>query len=103
MFLITDVGCYADGGFGHDHVRQVLARLLKRMHRHHPRGGEGLHWSEVKPIVEALEAPMSDDAWEEDEAIEWLDRDCEEGCHFTFSDGDLLLVADDEEADDAYA
>ena len=78
--------CWIDGAFGHEYVRQSL-------------------WSEVDmlntgnqtELVRSLRGPMPDDAWDEDEAIEYLNGYCQ-GCYFTFSDGDVLLVLEDSEA-----
>ena len=93
MFTQHEIGCYADGALGHDHVREQLAALLCRLYRHHPRGGDGSEWSEVKPIVEALQKPMSDDGEEEYEAIEWLNKQCYDDTYFDLSDGSLMLMA----------
>lgn len=96
MFLTTDTGCYADGAAGHGHVRSVMASLLENLYRHHPRGGDGLHWSsDIKPLVAELRGEMSDDASEEDDAIEWLNKACLDGTRFVMSNGDLLLVDED--------
>ena len=70
----------------------VMANMLANLYRHHPRGGPGLHWSEVEPICEALDGPMSDDASEEIEALEWLNRECYDGTHFEMVDGELMLL-----------
>jgi hypothetical protein len=94
VILISDAGCWADGAGGHDRIRMVMANTLATLYRHHPRGGEGVHWPEVSEVCEALDSEMSDDAWEEDEALEWLNRACEDGCWFEFVDGDLMLVSE---------
>ena len=78
----ADVGCHADGAAGWDHVRDVLADLVE------PFDGA---------IATALRAEMSDDAWEEYEALDVLNSQCVEGCYFDFVNGDLLLVDEAEE------
>ena len=97
MYLISDVGCWADGARGYAAQRVMVAEQLEVLHRHHPRGGDGLHWGEVKPICDSLRTDMSDDDSEMDDALEWLNEACEDGCHFEFIDGDLMLMADDED------
>lgn len=100
MYLVTDTGCFADGSLGHDYVRDRIADHLEALYRHHPRGGDGMLWGEVGPIVEALRGDMSDDAWEEYEGIDWLNRMCEEGCAFELVDGNLMLVDTSDEGVD---
>jgi hypothetical protein len=74
-------GCYADGSFGHDHVREVLAHQVE---------SDGCI---DRALIEALLGPMSDDAQEEYDAIAWLNENaCIDGVYFTLNDGDLLLV-----------
>jgi len=97
MFTINDTGCYADGAFGHDHVRGRMADLLERLYRHHPRGGDGAHWQSVRPIVESLRGDMPDDAWDEDEGLEWLNSACYDDTCFAFVDGDLVLLGPESE------
>src|SRR5687767_7475536 len=76
----ADIGCWADGGFGHPHVREVLAVVLT------DKGGPS-------DLAVSLLGEMSDDGAEEYEAIDWLNEHAvEEGLHFTLCDGDLLLV-----------
>jgi len=74
MFLATDCGCYIDDSRGHAQIRMVMGNILATLYRHHPRGGPGLYWSEVEPIITALDGEMSYDAWEEDEALAWLNK-----------------------------
>jgi hypothetical protein len=97
MYLLTDTGCYADGAHGHKHIRAVLAENLTMLYRHHPRGGEGIHWIKVQHIVDALAGDPSDDIWEEIEAIEWMNKQCEPGCLFEMIDGDLMLAEEETE------
>ena len=88
MFTIDQAGPFADGY----RIRVCLGNLLASMYRHHPRGGEGIYWAEVSSIVEALDRDKTDDAMEEHEAIEWLNKMCEEGCHFEIVDDNLILI-----------
>jgi hypothetical protein len=81
-FTTRDVGCYADGAFGHAHCRQVLADLVEPCDQ---------------ALSEALRADMSDDAWEEDAALDLLNEGSEEGVFWTFHNGDLVLTALTEE------
>ncbi len=73
-------GCYADGALGHQHVRDNLAYLVRDL------GGE---------LSDMLRGAMSDDASEEDAALDLLNEHAPEGMVWTFSDGDLLLVPED--------
>lgn len=98
MFTLDQTGLFADGSGGHHRIRVCLGNLLANMYRHHPRGGEGIHWKEVEPIVRSLDNEKPDDCNDEYEAIDWLNKMCEEGCHFELMDGDLMLI--DETRDD---
>ncbi len=80
-FTAGDVGCYADGAFGHRHIRDVLIGLLEN-------NGGGTY---PVDLCNDLMGPMSDDASEEDEALDVLNSRCD-GVYFTMSNGDLLLV-----------
>lgn len=95
--MYTEPGCYADGCFGHDHIRAVMATMLTHMFRHQPRGGDGIYWEEVEPITERLLEDPSDDFGEEDDAIHWLNKMCATGLYFTMLDGDFVLIHEDEE------
>jgi len=98
MFTAQDFGCFGDGAFGHQHVRESLANLLVQMFRHSPRGGDGPYWDNtVSPLVEELRGDMSDDASEEYDAIDLLnERCCSWECVFDFIDGDLMLSQTEE-------
>jgi len=86
-FTRADCGCYADGALGHKYIRAQLARLVSE---YVPNGVE---------LMCALLGEMSDDASEEDEALELLQRECAADVCFEFRDGDLILsVCDDGEA-----
>ena len=97
MFTANEIGCIADGSFGHAHVRERLADLLVHMFRHHPRGGDGVHWAEAAPLVAELRAEPSDDYSEEDDAIGLLNEHAVSWeVLFSMEDGDLMLVATDD-------
>jgi hypothetical protein len=72
-----NVGCYGDGAFGHQHVRERLAALVRECDAE---------------VADALLGEMSDDAWEEDAALDLLNEHCAEGIHWTFESGDLVLA-----------
>ena len=79
-FYRTGLGCIADGSYGQAHIRERLAELVQ------PYGRKG------KALAIELGKPMSDDASEEDDAIDLLNNYTEDGIYFTMSNGDLLLV-----------
>lgn len=77
---LSDVGCHADSSLGHAHVRAVLADLVRT-------------YCNAPDVVHALNGEMSDDAWEENDALAMLNDDaCSHGVYFDFVDGDLLLL-----------
>lgn len=86
MFTKADVGCYADGAFGPDYCREVLADLLESLPE--------AQTDEIKQLADELREDMSDDASEEYDAIDILNSHCADGVYFTFDSGDLLLVDD---------
>lgn len=72
-------GCWGDGSFGHQHVRERLAALIDEFD---------------EDIAEQLRAEMSDDAEEENVALEILNNNTsdENGLKvWEFVDGDLML------------
>lgn len=94
-FKPSDAGCYADGAFGHQHVRERLAHEVEALAR------RTFKIDEHADLIAELRADMSDDASEEEHAIGLLNNYCADGCHFEFVDGDLMLVVDgDDEARD---
>lgn len=93
MFTSTDIGCYADGVFGHQHIRDRLADILVHMFRHSPRGGDGPYWATASKLVDELRGEMSDDAQEEYDALDMLNEySVSWECYFEIGDGDLRLV-----------
>lgn len=79
-FYRTGLGCIADGSYGQQHIRERLAELVQ------PYGYKG------KKLASWLIGPPSDDAQDENDAIDLLNRYTEDGIYFTMSNGDLLLV-----------
>lgn len=74
------LGCYADGTFGHDHIRTILAGMVDR-------------WNGPQDLVESLQGEMPDDDSDTDEAIEFLNETaCSVGVMFTMDNGDLMLI-----------
>lgn len=86
----AELGCHADGAFGHQHVRDVLASMLLQTAR--DRRPPSVSLAAVQERAAALRAPMSDDAWEEDEALVILNDACAQGLAFELVDGDLVLL-----------
>lgn len=86
-FSADDSGCYADGSYGHEHVRAKLAGLVKDIVMR--RGGDLFG----RDIWNALTHPMSDDASEEMDAIDYLQEHTSDDALWCFEGGDLLLMA----------
>ena len=78
MFDKHDAGCFADGGLGHNHVRQVLADLVRAI-------------DETLDLEHQLTDIPSDDLSEESDALDLLNAHTD-GCEFIFDAGDLLLI-----------
>lgn len=83
----NDCGCHADGTFGHGYVRGRLAELVDGI-------TTGLGSIDALVVRDSLRGPMPDDAWDEEEALDLLDRVTAEGFCWSFRDGDLLLTAE---------
>ena len=89
-FKAKDVGCFADGTYGHQHIRERLATEVETIAR------RTVKVDEVKDLLASLRGEMSDDASEEDEALDFLNSYAASNVRFEFVDGDLMLVTDDE-------
>jgi hypothetical protein len=85
LYDTRDIGCYADCAFGHAHIRGVLREQLAHATR------AGFTIPDCAELERALDGEMSDDAWEEDAALDALNALCFD-CYFILHDGDLLLV-----------
>ncbi len=63
----SEIGCYGDGTFGHQHTRERCAAQLEALARQMERTIIAM-----RDCARALQRPMSDDAGEETEACELL-------------------------------
>ena len=88
IYTKEECGCYGDSYMGHNHVRQCLASILVEADQQ----GDDT----VSRLLEELEGVMSDDAQEEQDALDIInDELCEDGVEFGFVDGDLMLYRTD--------
>lgn len=79
-----DPGCYADAGSGWDHVRDVFAGLVASL---------------SPDLEEELQGEQSDDASEEDDALDLLNENTVGGYWAFGENGDGLMLYSDEEDD----
>ena len=84
VFTKTDVGCWSDGAYGHEHLRARLGWLLVMLPTDQTR------------LIRELESEPSDDMSEEDDAITALQEYTEEGFVWGCDGGDLMLLAESE-------
>lgn len=90
VYTKADVGCYADGSLGHDHIRYKLVCLLQELRIVAP---EKFVWRQCGYISADLRGAPSSDFSEEQEAMDLLNAwACTQDVAFTIEDGDLLLV-----------
>ena len=94
-FTLKNIGCYADGAFGHKHIRETLVREIETLRQR--TGSRRFDSQKMHDMLVALRGEMSDDASEEDEAIDVLNEYCADGVHFSMIDGDLMLTNSTEE------
>jgi len=80
VFDWSDCGTIADIYYGTKHVRLILRQLLSECKEDNP------------ALIEALKGDMSDDCWEEDEALELLQKHTDPECSWVRIDGDVFLV-----------
>ena len=93
MFSLKDVGCYADGCTGHQHVRNTLAQLVEDTA---PRRDA----REIEPLVQSLRADVwPDDMSDENDAIEYLHKFTDARCVWELVDGELFLNKSDWETE----
>ena len=90
LYTAKDAGCYADGAYGHNHCRDVLAELFAVCQQRTGVAPEGA-WETER----GLAGEGSDDLHEEDDAIDYLNT-VTEGATWQYVDGDLMLVANEE-------
>jgi hypothetical protein len=96
----TELGCYGDGSLGHQYTRErcatVLAYYVNENFR--SRGLPTPEGTSADDIVMALNDDMSDDAWEEYAACDWLNEHAPfTGASWGWQDGDFGLWTDGEE------
>jgi len=78
-------GCYGDGVYGWDHVRDALAGLVESLG---PLGAD---------LAEELQGLMSDDASEEDDALDLLNEHTTGGYWAFGENGEGLMLYQEEE------
>ena len=78
-YTLADRGCWADGAFGHEHLRAVLSGMVADLGN--------------ADLASELEGWPSDDMSEEDEALALLQEYTDEGLSWAFQDGDLILYS----------
>ncbi len=84
-----EIGCYGDGTFGRQHVRERCAEVLERTARitNHPGNA-----NTMREIADALRGEMSDDAGEEADACDMLnDVAGRPDAYWGWNDGDFGL------------
>lgn len=82
-----EIGCYGDGALGHQHTRERCAEIVESYESPNPY----THARQLA-ICSALRRPMSDDAWEEQEACLLLEQNVSvEGAWWGWQDGDFGL------------
>lgn len=90
-YTVVSRGCFGDGAFGHQHVRERLATLLEELAAG-PLIPEASTRADAEGLAEELRGPMSDDASEEIAGLEMLNDWGVDGVHFDFVDGDLISM-----------
>ena len=86
VYTRRDLGCWIDGAGGQDHRRAKLRDMLEECFQ----VSDPAMQSDIQRIQRYLEDDMSDDASEEDEAIEIIQHHTEEGLIWE-QDGDFCL------------
>lgn len=89
-----DVGCHADGSFGHEHARRRIANRLDIVLMNGDMISEDRD-KEIRELISSLKGEMPDDAWDEDAALEILNEYTEPGQTWQFLDGDFGLYQDE--------
>jgi hypothetical protein len=84
-FGLEDIGCFADGAFGHQHCRNTLANLVDYIDQRR------LVSREFETLSRSLRGEMPEDAWDEYEALDLLNEHCDPRVAFAFEWGDLIL------------
>ncbi len=93
------IGCYGDGALGHKHTRKACANVLEHYAKGKSEADLRSNMVTVEVVVKMLRGTMSDDAWEEYQACEWLnDHAPIDGAYWGWENGDFGLWADVETA-----
>lgn len=85
LFTAKHEGCYADGTFGADHRRQLLADMLGDIMNR--------HFDEYQKLQRELRIEPSDDISEEDDALEIINS-VTSNATWQMVDGDLMLIGE---------
>jgi hypothetical protein len=85
LFTRSDVGCWVDGAFGEDHRRDKLSVLL-----------ESIGTPNALNLATELLEPAPDDYSDEDDALELLQENTEEGLIWMMEAGNILLIVADD-------
>ena len=103
VYGLEQIGCYADGTFGHDHIRSKLSVLLKELTCTVTDSGDWRQYGaeDYLPILDAakslladLDGDPSDDFSEEDDAIALLNEHAtDDTVLFGMFEGDLMLAS----------
>jgi hypothetical protein len=92
-FTSEDCGCWADGTHGSKHVREMLHSVLINL----PEEDFEQDQRERDIIAESLLEEMPDDASDEIDALDILQRWTEEGLSWQMEGGDLILCEQEED------
>lgn len=94
-YSCKDIGCHADGSLGHEHVRDILAFLVQGIIEDDSTSLTLNQRLLARGLCADLRDSMSDDAAEEQQALDILNEHAVgEGVSFMLVDGDLCLMAD---------
>lgn len=93
-YTAAEVGCYADGCYGHERCRHRLYELTRNALQRSFRYDAAKHGA----LLASLQGAMPDDAWDENEALDILNQFCADDVCFTFQDGNLVLSTTEEES-----
>lgn len=93
LYTRASLGCHGDGAFGHAHIRARLAEMMERLARKAAHPGDS---NTAAELAEVLRQEMSDDASEENDAIDLLNEYTAPDVAFEFVDGDLVLTETEE-------
>lgn len=91
MSMKPEIGCYADGSLGHQHTRNRCSEFLTECSANNPEVDATTYYRALQ-MQRELRAEMSDDASEEDDACDFLDRFMgREDAAWGWQDGDFGL------------